>query len=264
MLKSKPETPLAKVPDGRGSKLFYGVAHIVVRLLTPVVSRLHVEGLENVPRTGGVLLISNHIAWLDVPLVAAPVPRQLHDMAKIELFRAPVLGTIMRLLGAFAVRRGEGDRESLRIAERVLAEGEVLCIFPEGTRSRTGVLSEAHPGAALIALRANVPIVPVAVTGTAACLHGLRYGPFAPHVTVRFGKPFRLEQSGKRTRAALEAATTRMMQEIAALLPPEARGRWATDWIPAPSPLPTAPLETTIPDAELKADAEAELEPGPR
>src|SRR5690348_2111009 len=160
---------------------FYAFARIVVGALVPLFARLRTEGLENIPKDGPVILASDHISWFDIPLVSIRVPRITHYMAKIELFGMPVLGGILRLLGAFPVRRGEGDREALRTSQRVLQEGHLLTIFPEGHRSG-GHLIEGKSGVALIALRAGVPVIPVAVYGTENILKGFRIWPFAPRV----------------------------------------------------------------------------------
>ncbi len=214
-------------PVGRTAVRFYKFARVVVRLLVPIFAKLRTEGIENVPPEGPVILALNHISWFDIPLVSVRVPRPTHYMAKIELFRIFLLGGLIRTLGAFPVRRGEGDREALRIAERLLAEGELLVIFPEGHRSGTGHLLPGHPGTGYIALRTGVPVVPVAITGTERTLNGLHYGPFAPRVTVRFGKPFRLEQPAHRDRESLARASDEIMRSIARLLPPEYRGVYA-------------------------------------
>lgn len=207
---------------GQESKGFYAFAKFVVRLVFPLLARLRTTGLENVPTSGPVILAQNHIAWIDIPLASIKVPRVSHYMAKIELFGQPVLGGIMRLLGAFPVRRGEGDRESLRISERLIAQGKVLVIFPEGHRSG-GKLIRAHPGTSLIALRTGAPIVPVAISGTENV-----FKRFRPLVTVSYGKPFYLETSGpRRTRDDLARNTDLIMYHIAKLLPPEYRGEYA-------------------------------------
>jgi 1-acyl-sn-glycerol-3-phosphate acyltransferase len=207
---------------GQASKGFYAFAKFVVRLVFPLLAHLRVVGLENVPASGPVILAQNHIAWIDIPLASIKVPRVTHYMAKIELFGQPVLGGIMRLLGAFPVRRGEGDRESLRISERLLAQGKVLVIFPEGHRSG-GKLIQAHPGTSLIALRTGAPIVPVAISGTENV-----FKRFRPLVMVTYGKPFYLETSGpRRTRDDLARNTDLIMYHIAELLPPEYRGEYA-------------------------------------
>jgi 1-acyl-sn-glycerol-3-phosphate acyltransferase len=244
-----PAPPAAKsaaaVPDDRAGqewKAFYVFARTVVKLVRPLIARLRVVGIENVPTSGPVVLAVNHIAWIDIPLASFAVPRVTHYMAKIELFNQPVLGGIVRWLGAFPVRRGEGDRESLRVAERLLAQGKILSIFPEGHRSG-GHLIAAHPGTSLIALRTGAPVVPVAISGTEHVFKRFRFGPWAPRVTVSYGKPFILESSGpRRTRDDLARNTDAIMYHIAELLPPEYRGAYA---------LPAAG-ETTAPISESK------------
>jgi 1-acyl-sn-glycerol-3-phosphate acyltransferase len=226
------QTPHTGRREGDAWKGFYAFARVVVGLIVPLVARLHTEGLENIPKEGPVILASDHISWFDIPLVSIRVPRITHYMAKIELFGIPVLGGMLRLLGAFPVRRGEGDREALRTAQRVLQEGELLIIFPEGHRSG-GHLIEGKSGTALIALRAAVPVVPVAIFGTERILKGSRMGPFAPRVTVRYGKPFRLQpETGRYTRDDVVNGINEIMLQIADLMPPEYRGIYK-DGIPA-------------------------------
>ncbi len=218
--------------EGEAWKGLYAVARVVVRALVPLIAKLHTEGLENIPQEGPVILASDHISWFDIPLISLRVPRITHYMAKIELFGIPVLGGLLRLLGAFPVRRGEGDREALRTSQRVLQEGELLVIFPEGHRSG-GHLIEGKSGTALIALRAGAPVIPVAVFGTERILKGPRIGPFAPRVTVRYGKPFRLQpETGHYTRDDLVNGINEIMLRIAALMPPEYRGIYK-DGVPA-------------------------------
>ena len=226
---------------GQESKGFYAFARTVVRLVLPLIVRLRTVGADNIPQSGPVILAVNHIAWIDIPLASLRTPRVTHYMAKIELFHLPILGGIIRLLGAFPVRRGEGDRESLRVAERLLTEGKILVIFPEGHRSG-GQLIKAHPGTSLMALRTNAPVVPVAISGTERVFKGFRYGPWAPRVTVCYGKPFHLEASGaRRTREELARGTDLIMYRIAELLPPEYRGEYAQLPPTSESPTPTTP-----------------------
>lgn len=225
-------------------KRFYAIAHAIVGLLMPLLLRLRVDGREHIPASGGVILAPNHIAWMDIPAMSYPVRRPVHHMAKIELFNLPVLGGLMRFLGAFPVRRGEGDRESLRIAGEVLAAGQVLVVFPEGHRSGTGRLAAGLPGVALIALRSDVPIVPVAITGTERTLKGFRYGPWAPRVHIIYGEPFKLEAgSGRRSREDLDRGIDTIMRRIAALLPPEYRGIYAE---PAATPVAAGPTREAL------------------
>ena len=216
-----------RVLDGAATPWFIALTRVVATVIFPMIARLHIEGVENVPATGPLMLASNHVAWPDIPMVPFRIKRVTHYMAKIELFQVPILRTIIRLLGAFPIRRGDGDRESLRTAERLLKAGDALIIFPEGHRTG-GHLITALPGVALIALRADTPIVPVAISGTEKVFKGWHYGPFAPHVTIRYGKPFRLPQgSGRRSKAELEHGVDEIMRRIAELLPPEYRGVYA-------------------------------------
>jgi 1-acyl-sn-glycerol-3-phosphate acyltransferase len=218
------------------SSLAYGFTRIVVSLIVRLIARLRIEGIENVPSSGPVILAMNHIHWMDIPLASLRVPRITHYMAKAELFEVPLLGGFIRKVGAFAVRRGEGDREALRTGERLLAEGEILVIFPEGHRSGTGVLLKAHPGTGYLAMRTGAPVVAVAISGTQRI-----FKKFRPIVTIRYSRPFIIRPSGdRRTRDNLSQATDQIMYQIAALLPHEARGPYG-DTVPEEAPSLTDP-----------------------
>ncbi len=200
----------------------YGLTRLIAGLILPLLVNLRTEGLENVPSSGAIILAMNHIHWFDIPLASLRVPRITHYMAKVELFSIPLLGGFLRLVGAFPVRRGEGDREALRIGEHLLAAGKVLVIFPEGHRSGNGVLLKAHPGAGYIAMRTGAPVVAVAISGTQNI-----FKEFRPTVTIRYGQPFVITSAGeKRTREGVAQATDEIMYQIAALLPPEFRGAY--------------------------------------
>jgi 1-acyl-sn-glycerol-3-phosphate acyltransferase len=202
------------------SSLAYGFTRLVVGLIAPFLARLRTEGIENIPSSGPVILAMNHVHWMDIPLASLRVPRITHYMAKMELFDVPLLGGFIRRVGAFGVRRGEGDREALRTGEHLLAEGEILVIFPEGHCSGTGVLLKAHPGAGYIAMKTGAPVVAVAISGTQKI-----FKQFRPTVTIRYSRPFTVKQAGdRRTRDNLAQATDQIMYQIAALLPPESRG----------------------------------------
>lgn len=223
--------------DGQESPFVYSVMRVVAAILLPLLARVRTVDVENVPAEGPVILAINHIHWLDIPLASFRIPRVTHYMAKIELFSVPVIGWLIRRLGAFPVRRGEGDRESLRTSERLLAEGNVLMIFPEGHRSGTGKLAKGHPGASYLALRTGVPIVAVGISGTENVFKRFNYGPWAPKVTLRYSKPFTLDTGGRRSREGMTEATDTIMRQIAAMLPPEYRGAYAgtTPDVPAAS-----------------------------
>jgi 1-acyl-sn-glycerol-3-phosphate acyltransferase len=152
----------------------------IVRALAP----LRIYGSERVPASGGVVLALNHFSWLDPPAFGAASPRNIRYMAKIELHRVAGIGPFIRWFGAFAVRRGESDREAVRLMRACVQEGEVLGVFAEGTRQRTGVPGDVQPGAAMVGLQERVPIVPAAI-------HGSQFwkpGNFEP-ISIAWGRP---------------------------------------------------------------------------
>jgi 1-acyl-sn-glycerol-3-phosphate acyltransferase len=152
----------------------------VVRMIAP----LRIYGSERVPRIGGIVLALNHFSWLDPPAFGAACPRNIRYMAKIELHRVPGIGPFIRSFGAFSVRRGESDREAVRLMRRCVQEGDVLGIFAEGTRQKTGVPGDVQPGAAMVGLQERVPIVPAAIHGS----QFWKVGNFEP-VSVAWGRP---------------------------------------------------------------------------
>lgn len=187
---------------------FYQFAKGVVATFFFPLYRIEVKGKEHFPKDGAVLLCSNHIDNLDPPTVGISAPRQVHFMAKEELFRVPVLGGIVRKVGSFPVKRGMSDREALRNGLNVLKDGGVLGLFPEGTRSKDGKLGKGLAGAGFFALRSNALVVPCAVIGT--------YKPFNK-VRVFFGEPINLDALRER-KATAEEATEFIMSKIAELL----------------------------------------------
>lgn len=205
---------------------WYLVSAGVARLFFLLFARWERIGMEQLPPDGGYILVSNHLASSDPPMLAAALyPRWPKYMAKVELFqKRPLVGWLFAMSGAFPVRRFDADTGALREAERQLARGEILGMFPEGHRSDTGALIEAHPGTALIALRSQALVVPVAITGSERFRRGWRVFFQRPRVRVRFGTPFRLDAGARVRRADVEAAHLRIMREIAALLPADYRG----------------------------------------
>jgi 1-acyl-sn-glycerol-3-phosphate acyltransferase len=156
----------------------------LVRLVAP----LRVYGSDRVPPEGGVVLALNHFSWLDPLAFGVACPRNIFYMAKAEIHDVRGLGPFIRSFGAFAVRRGESDREAVRLAREVVRDGNALGLFVEGTRQRTGVPGEAKPGAAMVALHEQVPIVPAAIHGS----QHWKLGTFRP-VSVAWGTPVRFE-----------------------------------------------------------------------
>jgi 1-acyl-sn-glycerol-3-phosphate acyltransferase len=200
------------------------------RFLTFIYIRsVKVEGVENVPRQGPLILASNHLNNADPPVIALVIPRHPTFMAKQEMFGWPILGLGIRAFGAFPVRRFEADLAALRKATERVRQGEMLVMFPEGTRSRTGSMRKGHPGTAMIALRAGAPILPVAVTGTETVKWPwLFLRPFlGPRVRVVIGQPFFLPEVERVDTEAAQRCTEIIMGRIAELLPESYRGQYA-------------------------------------
>ncbi|NLN19757.1 MAG: 1-acyl-sn-glycerol-3-phosphate acyltransferase [Firmicutes bacterium] len=183
---------------------------------TPVVRtyfRERVEGREHVPKTGPFVLAANHVSYIDPVVLGVACPRPIHFMAKAELFRIPVLGFLIRELGAFPVQRGAADRSAIRRALRILNDGGVVGVFPEGTRNRRGEVLNPQGGAALIALKAGVPVLPAAIWGTAN-IDGPLHLPKPVRVGVRFGELIDLGRPETVDRKGVDEASMRIMSKI--------------------------------------------------
>ena len=188
-----------------------------------------VEGRENVPRTGALIVCPNHFGTLDPPMVPAFLPRpDSWSMAKSEYFRKRWQRWLFTAYQAFPVVRHTADRNALRRSFDVLKRGEVLVVYPEGTRVAAGVLSVPEPGAGFIAQKCGCAVLPVAVTGTPNVMPKGTIWPRRARVNVRFGKPFLV--LAKRTdgeRISHEEAADAIMLAIAELLPADKRGRYS-------------------------------------
>lgn len=161
-------------------QLFYRALRAAAVSLLYSAYRWQVIGRNHVPLTGPVVLASNHIDNFDPILIGSSTPRFVHFMAKEELFHGKLVERFLRYVGAFPIRRGSGDRGAIKHALAVIEQGQCLTVFPEGHRSRNGVLGRGLPGVAMIARRANCPVVPVVVIGPYR---------FRGKLTVRFGQP---------------------------------------------------------------------------
>ena len=214
------------------TKLSFKIAQPTVEAALRSIIRLQIRGRENLPRNGPIIAVFNHLNLIDPPLhIISILPRDSIVMAKEELFRywpIPIFGILMRIAEAFPVRRRgstEERQEAMRYAEKVLAEGLVFGIYPEGTRSKAGRLKEAYHGCAIIALRSGAPLIPVCIYGTEK-LKGLGWLS-RPKVTISFGQPFTLPPvEGEVTNDQLQSLTDYIMRQLAAALPPEYRGKY--------------------------------------
>jgi 1-acyl-sn-glycerol-3-phosphate acyltransferase len=223
------------------------------RLIAQCVTRVRIEGaLDDIPRDGAVILAANHISNADAVILGAwltkSLGRRIHWLGKKEMFDWPVVGYVARNGGIHPVDRAAADVDAFRTAERVLTEGHVLMIFPEGTRSPSGELQKPKDGLAMLALRSGAPIVPIGMSNTDRVWPK---GQLLPrpggHATMRIGRPFRLADelpAGLDRKSAKTAATNLIMRRIAALLDPRHRGPYGDD----------------TPDARVGANAEADEE----
>jgi 1-acyl-sn-glycerol-3-phosphate acyltransferase len=196
-------------------------------LVLPPLSRVECTGLENIPATGPCVLAVNHLSNWDVLFLGLYLSRHPYYMSKVELFKNPILGWAIRLGGAFPIYRGESDAWALQQAGRILAAGQMLCMFPEGTRSKDKAqLRRGKSGAVKLALDYQSPIVPTAIIGT----QNFRLGWRANQVYLRVGQPLdivALAGAPPYERDTLRQLTTLLMQRIAEMLPPENRGVYA-------------------------------------
>ena len=207
-------------------ELAYPVGNFMLRLVLRAFAQWTVEGKENVPPWGPLIVVANHQSNIDPPLLGASIPRRLFFMAKEGIFVNPLISAFLGSYGAFPLNRDGADIQALRWSLRMLSQDKSLAIFPEGTRS-PGRMKEAIPGIALLATRSQAPLLPVGITGTE------RLGPLwrvafpTGRITVRIGQPFSLPVlEGRLERAQLEALTNMIMQRVAALLPESYRGKY--------------------------------------
>jgi len=208
---------------------FYDASKPFVGVAVKFVCSCNVKkAFETLPE-GPVIVASNHLSWIDIPLIGVAIPRRIAFMAKSEYFRSRFHAFLVRLYGGFTVDRGAVDRTALNQALAALQDGCALGIFPEGTRSRTLQLQRGKLGIAYLALTNDASIVPIGISGTekirtryenkARLLH-------RPPVTINIGQPFKLPPpaTSRPSRAELVAGTETIMQRIAGLLPEDYRG----------------------------------------
>lgn len=188
-----------------------------------------IEGRENVPPTGPLILVANHVHVMDPILIAFSFSRWITFVAKEELFHSLFLRLWLRWAGSLSLQRNGKVREKQRIlegAKKALEEGSILGMFPEGGRSQDGKLRKGKPGSAVIASKTDVPLLPVGVIGTDK-IHGISWLWKRPPIVVKIGKPFKLPSTSARiSKSQMQSLTTQLMREIAGLLPPEYQGAY--------------------------------------
>ena len=205
--------------------------HIAIGAFRPLFASLHVEGVEHVPRQGGVVLACNHPGGTDSFILGFASPRQVYYMAKRELFNVhPIVTHYLHGIGAFPINRGARDTAAIEHSVDLLQKGYVLGMFPEGTRNRGKPLRRGKSGAVRIALEADVPVVPVTVLGIPH-LHENWRNPFKrTHLSIRFGESLRFPKGDMDN---VQEYTIEVMLAIARLLPPELRGPYGDTHAPS-------------------------------
>jgi 1-acyl-sn-glycerol-3-phosphate acyltransferase len=212
---------------------FYDSHRLPLRVIYTVLTDTHAQGIEHMPRTGGVVVVCNHLSMMDPWLLGVLFPRQMHFMAKEELFQIKPIGWYLRTAGTFPVRRGENDRTAIRTAEQFLLDGEMVMLFPEGHRSDSTGAQAARAGAVLLASRTHSPILPVGIAGTEKLrlkrIDGRSRLSIVsrPKVTVNVGEPIYLDASARG--GARKQTAEMVMRKIVALLPPSYHGVYRED-----------------------------------
>ena len=188
----------------------YNIGVILFKFIFKNFFKCQIVGVENIPSTKGVIIAANHISLWDPPLIGTFLPRKINFMAKEELFDIPIIGYIIKRLNAFPVKRGTADRVAIKKAISLLKSGECLGLFPEGTRSKDGKLGEAEAGMALIAIKADVPVVPTAVIFKKNKFWG-------NEIKLIFGNPIKY-QPNEDGNIVMQEFTDEIMREIGKLM----------------------------------------------
>ncbi len=224
-------------------RLYYSGWHMVLRGVAPLLTRIEVRGIENIPPSGSLILVSNHLSYADPPILVAYVKRHIHFILKQELYESLVFRVLLPPGDPIPVRRGKPDRAALKQCEAILKAGGVVGIFPEGTRSRSGESQEARAGVVFLARRTDAPILPVAIAGTERIFSGRFPWYRRARVQLTFGQPFTLAELDPDPRADREALAHQIMARVVALLPQKYHGRYGEP-LPQPAASPVEPVDS--------------------
>jgi 1-acyl-sn-glycerol-3-phosphate acyltransferase len=216
-------------------RAFRLLIRLIATLFARLLLRVKVQGMENLPQRGPALLVTNHLGDADSVVLLSSLPLDADALGKIELYDVPILGRALDLYGIIWLHRGQPDKRAIRAALEGLANGRIILIAPEGRYSLTGRLEEGTDGAAFLAYKANVPVIPIALTGTEnANIYGHLRRLRRPQVTLKVGKMFKLSEQ-VRGHEKMREGTRQIMGAIAGLLPEEYRGAYSSSIPPKPS-----------------------------
>ncbi len=196
--------------------MFYSICLTILRILFKILFHARVRGKENIPRRGPVLIAPNHVSFLDPVAVGTATSRQLHYMARDDLFIIPVLGWLIKRLNSFPVKKDRPDPEAIKEALRILKRGEALLLFPEGTRSPDGRLLPGQLGVGMLAWHSRATIVPAAVIGSDKALPVGAKRIRRVRIEVRFGKAISPEEfpEKEKRRDTYQAISDKIMERI--------------------------------------------------
>jgi 1-acyl-sn-glycerol-3-phosphate acyltransferase len=208
--------------------LAYWTVNNTIKNITSVLCRIEAGSLEKVPAKGPLILVCNHINFIEVPLIYTHLqPRPVTGFAKAETWDSPLLGPLFNLWGAIPIRRGEADTAAMRHALNALAQNRIVAVAPEGTRSGDGKLRKGQPGIVTLALHSDAPLLPLVYYGNEVFPHNIRRLR-RTDFHIRVGRPFQVVTHGQAvTKAIRQHITDEIMYLLAALLPPDYRGEYA-------------------------------------
>ena len=191
-------------------------------------SNLEINGLENLPKNGPYIVAPNHISNLDPPIVASVLPKPPVFLAKKELFAFPLVSLLLRSYGAYPIDRNRKDNKAIKwVTDKLIKENKIAIMFPEGTRSKNGGLIKGQPGVAKLSIDYNIPIVPIALSGTENLQNPIKVLKPPADIKLNIGKPFIVTNNKIKNlspRAAIFLAANEIMLRISKMLPPEKQG----------------------------------------
>ena len=210
--------------------IVYATSNLLLKSLLGIFGDWEVNGKENVPRKGALIIVANHISDIDAGILNASIPRRVEFMAKADLFQKPIISQFFRAYGAFSINENGTEFYSINHSLHILNRNGAIGIFPEGGKNPTA-LGQAMLGSAMIAMMSGAPILPVGITGTESVGDGIRICYPKGIFRITIGKPFSVPVvRDKRLRKNVETTTDIIMKQIAALLPERYRGVYHNAW----------------------------------